>query len=377
VETKAKFVLMGLFALAVTAGAFWFVYWLQNFGGFRERAVYRVRFESSVGGLITGAAVLFNGIRVGDVSALTLSPSNPLEVVATIGIDRDTPVRADTRVGLDYKGMTGVPAISMIGGTPTLPPLAPVQGQPPVLVADTAATQDMTETARQVLRRLDTMLAENATPLSNTMKNLGTFTDALARNSDRIDGIVSGLERMTGGGPPKAVPQIYDLVAPTSFPPRDKAAHFQLVVAEPTALLMFDTQKILVRPGKAESPSFDNAQWSDSLPKLLQAKIIQSFENANYVRAVARPMDGLAADFQLLIEIRRFQISTTPEAEADVEFAAKVLGSDGRIVDSRTFHTTAPSPPLKTLDAPGAAAALNNAFDRVAVDLVVWTASVI
>lgn len=376
-ETKAKFVLMGLFALAVTASVFFFIYWLQNTGGFRERAIYRVRFESSVGGLITGSAVLFNGIRVGDVTGLALSPSNPLEVTATIAVERDTPVRADTRIGLDYKGLTGVPAISLIGGTPTLPPLAPVQGQPPVLVADAAATQDMSDAARQVLRRLDTVLAENAEPLRDAIKNISTFSGALARNSDRIDGIVTGLERMTGGGPPKPVPQLYDLVAPTKFPARDTPAQGQLVVAEPTALLMFDTQKILVRPGKAESPSFDNAQWSDSLPKLLQAKIIQSFENANYVKAVARPMDGLAADFQLLIEIRRFQITTAPEAAADVEFTAKVLGTDGRIVGSRTFHAMAPSPSFQTIDAPSAAAALNDAFDKAAVDLVVWTAGVI
>jgi phospholipid/cholesterol/gamma-HCH transport system substrate-binding protein len=345
-ETKAKFVLMGFFTLAVVAGVFWFVYWMQNTGGFRERAVYRVRFENSVGGLITGSAVQFNGIRVGDVTDLTLNPENPVEVTATIAIDRSTPVRADTRVGLDYKGLTGVPTISLIGGNRALPALVPVRGQPPMLSADPSSTQDMTSAAREVLRRLDTILSDNADPLHNTIKNLSTFSDALARNSDHVDGIISGLERMTGGGPAKPAPQLYDLVAPNKFPPADKPAHGQLVVPEPTA-------------------------------KLLQAKVIQSFENANYLGAVARPMDGLTAQFQLLIDIRSFQIATAPEPTADVEFTAKVLADTGAIIGARTFHATAAAPALNTIDASAAAAALNEAFNKAATELVVWTNGVI
>ena len=106
-ETRAKFVLMGLFTLAVIVGGFWFTYWLRNTGGFHERATYLVRFDTSVGGLISGAGVLFNGIRVGDVTGLALNPEKPLEVNATIAIEPSTPVRADTRVGLDYKVSPG------------------------------------------------------------------------------------------------------------------------------------------------------------------------------------------------------------------------------------------------------------------------------
>ena len=235
----------------------------------------------------------------------------------------------------------------------------------------------MTQAAREVLRRIDTVLADNAEPLHDTIKNLSTFSGALARNSDHVDGIITGLERLTGGGPAKPVLQIYDLTAPRTFPAPDKPSQGQLVVADPTALLLFDTQKILVRPGKAKSSSFDTAQWSDSLPKLLQAKLIQGFENANYLKAVARPTDGLTADFQLLIDVRSFQISTSPEPRADIEFAAKVLADTGRIVASRVFHAAVPSAPSDTIDAPIAAAALNEAFGKAATDLVVWADGVI
>ena len=77
-ETRAPYALIGLFVLAAIGAVFGFVYWLNNSGGLSERAVYRVRFENTVSGLLTGAAVLFNGIRVGEVEGLSLDAADPL-----------------------------------------------------------------------------------------------------------------------------------------------------------------------------------------------------------------------------------------------------------------------------------------------------------
>jgi phospholipid/cholesterol/gamma-HCH transport system substrate-binding protein len=75
----------------------------------------------------------------------------------------------------------------------------------------------MTNAARDTLRRLDTILADNSEAIHSTMANLSTFTDALARNSGKLDGIVAGLERLTGGGAANAAQVVYDLTAPTQF----------------------------------------------------------------------------------------------------------------------------------------------------------------
>ena len=97
-ETRAPYTLIGMFVLAVIAAAFGFVYWLHNTGSLTERAIYRIRFENTVSGLLTGAAVLFNGIRVGEVTALALDGNNPNLVTATVAVAASTPVRADTKV---------------------------------------------------------------------------------------------------------------------------------------------------------------------------------------------------------------------------------------------------------------------------------------
>src|SRR5687768_15795791 len=107
-ETRANYVLIGLFTLAVIVGAFGFVYWFSNNAGSAVRTTYRVVFQGPIGGLRTGAAVVFNGIRVGEVTSLGLDPKDPKQAVATISVDAGTPVRTDSQVGLDFQGLTGI-----------------------------------------------------------------------------------------------------------------------------------------------------------------------------------------------------------------------------------------------------------------------------
>jgi len=184
-ETRANYVVIGLFTLAVVIGVFGFVYWFQNIGGTGERAFYRVVFEGSVSGLRTGATVLFNGIRVGEVTKLELNPQRPQQVVATVSIDKSVAVRPDTEIGLEFQGLTGIASLSLKGGNPSQPALAGDKDNPPILKAPPGATQDVTQTARDVMRRFDDFLAENQKQFHSTLENLDKFTGALARNSER------------------------------------------------------------------------------------------------------------------------------------------------------------------------------------------------
>jgi phospholipid/cholesterol/gamma-HCH transport system substrate-binding protein len=198
-ETKANYVLIGLFTLAVIAGVFGFVYWFQNIGGTSERTFYRVVFQGSVSGLRGGANVLFNGIQVGEVSKLNLDPKHPEQVIATIAVDRSVEIRADTDVSLEFQGLTGIAQVSLKGGNPSSPPLVGSKSNPPSLTAPPSATLDFTQAARDTLRRLDDFVADNQKVFKEALQNIDTFTAALARNSDRIDKITMGLQNLAGG----------------------------------------------------------------------------------------------------------------------------------------------------------------------------------
>ena len=101
-ETRAPFVIVGAFVLAAIVAVFGFVYWLQNTGGLGPRTSYHVQFEGSVPGLLVGAAVLFNGIRVGEVTDLGLAPGQPARR------QRNHLGRFDDAGARRYQGRSGV-----------------------------------------------------------------------------------------------------------------------------------------------------------------------------------------------------------------------------------------------------------------------------
>src|ERR1700693_5691843 len=174
-EIRAPYAFIGLFVLTAIVAVFGFVYWLHNTGGLGERTVYRVRFENSVSGLLKGAAVLFNGVRVGEVTDLQLTPENPRQVMVTIAVAPTTPVRTDTQVDLDFHGLTGATVVTLAGGNMAAPALTSSRGEPPVLVAGAAAGQSMTQIVRLAAQRLETMLADNGEAVRNTIANLSTL----------------------------------------------------------------------------------------------------------------------------------------------------------------------------------------------------------
>src|SRR5271155_4561440 len=114
---------VGIAVLAIVASSFGFVYWLNNNVGLGARMLYRVRFEDTVSGLQVGAAVQFNGIRVGEVASLQLDREDPRGILATISVDSTTPMRADTKVGIAFQGLMGTAAVSLSGGAQNSPPL--------------------------------------------------------------------------------------------------------------------------------------------------------------------------------------------------------------------------------------------------------------
>ncbi len=370
-ETRARYALIGLFMLAVIIASFGFVYWLENKGGFTQRDTYQIRFQGSVSGLLVGSAVLFNGIRVGEVTQLALSADAPDQVIATIGVEHGTPIRSDTQVGLETQGLTGGAAVTLRGGSADASLTTTEGGGPPTLIAPPLASQDWTEAARDTFQHVDTILSENSDSLHSAIKNIDTFSAALARNSDKVDGILAGLERMTGGSTNPAEIPTYDLAAANGFPaPPGEAPNWLLIVPEPTTLMGFNTDKILLQPASGESVPLDNARWGDNLPVLFQAKVIQSFENAGYAKEVTRTRENVTGNFQLLIDIRRFHVSTSGEADADIDFVAKLLDQDGKILEAREFSGTAPA---SGSDAKAYVSAFNEALGKLLKGLVDWS----
>ena len=178
------------------------------------------------------------------------------------------------------------------------------------------------------------------------------------------------LAALAGACSSAPAPTTFDLSAPTA---RIRgAAGVQVLVAEPAALQSLSSQQILVKDTSGAISFLGGGQWADNLPRLIQTRLINTFENASQLRGVARPSSGAVADVQLISELRRFEIAT-PGNEATVEMSVKIVSDQtGRIVNGRIFRARVPA---AAVDAPNAARALDEALSVVMLDVVRWVSA--
>lgn len=199
-ETKANFVAIGAFTLAVVAAAFLFVLWMAGYGGSSELARYRVVFQGSVSGLARGGTVLFNGLRVGEVKTVDFLPNDPSRVAAVIEINKEIPVRQDTRARLEMQGLTGASAIALTGGAPDARKLRAKGDEPPTLIAEPSQIQNLlvnvqniSAKADSVLTRADQLFADSGPAFADTVKNIDNFSKTLNDASGGLAGAITGI----------------------------------------------------------------------------------------------------------------------------------------------------------------------------------------
>ena len=132
---------------------------------------------------------------------------------------------------------------------------------------------------------------------------------------------------------------------------------------------MLQTQRILFSPAK-DYPGFDEALWADSIPKLFQSRSIEGFENYDVAHAPLRTMDIGQADFQLLIDVRRFRVAMDSAPVAEIELSARIVDKNGKVIASRLFEE---SQELDKVEPAIAVAAFDKAFGRIAKSIILWT----
>jgi|GEM_PF-127310 len=204
-ETRANYILIGAFMIAVLIGAFGFVYWLAVTAESRQNVEVKILYPGPVTGLPVGGQVLFNGIKVGDVKSLDFAPGDPTKVMATVRIRPTTPIRRDTKATLNFTGLTGVAYVDLTGGTSSSPLLLNPDGDQdphsiPLIHAERSFFDDIVDGARDVLKQTDStmknvnkLLEDNGPAIAKTIQNVEAFSDALAANSDDVKDFMASI----------------------------------------------------------------------------------------------------------------------------------------------------------------------------------------
>ncbi|HAH09210.1 MAG TPA: hypothetical protein DCL54_05175 [Alphaproteobacteria bacterium] len=211
-ETRAHHLLIGTFALAITAAIFAFVFWLSKAQFDAEFREYKITFEGSVSGLRKSADVLFNGLKVGEVIDLRIHKSDPNLVDATIRVDAATPINTRSIATLESQGLTGLAAILISarkpkeGEDPALrpEPLKVAKGEDlPVIPTQRSAFQEIFADApnllregNQLLARLNNLIDQNSDNITKIIANAEVVSSKLSSIGDTVDNMAKSIDAL-------------------------------------------------------------------------------------------------------------------------------------------------------------------------------------
>jgi phospholipid/cholesterol/gamma-HCH transport system substrate-binding protein len=199
-ETRAHYVLVGAFVVAVLLAAFVAVVWLAGAQFQREGTIYDIYFRGSVSGLSDGAAVRYKGVSIGRVLNIRLDPENVERIRVRVEIDSATPIKEDAVAELEAQGITGLAFVQINGGSNASPDLKKRDDKRyPIIASKPSRLEEVVMSAPELLKRA-TLVAdrlvlvlsdENLASIAQTLGHVSTFTGAIAGDAAQIDKIVA------------------------------------------------------------------------------------------------------------------------------------------------------------------------------------------
>lgn len=115
-----------------------------------------------------------------------------------------------------------------------------------------------------------------------------------------------------------------------------------LAIAEPQSSTALDSPRIAVRPGPGRLQVYAGVAWSDRAPALVQAALVDAFDQSGRFAAVTRPTGELATDLRLDLELRQFEAvyaegASTPRVTLVLQ-ATLVDARRGRVLATRALR---------------------------------------
>ena len=192
-ETKANYLLIGIFTLACIAGAFGLFLWLAKIEIDRQYAYYDILFED-VSGLNAAGDVRYNGLPVGQVVNLELDENDPSMVRIMIEVGAETPVNTETVAKLQAQGVTGVSYVALSGGSDASQPLE----EGAVIPSERSALQSVFEGAPLLLEKAVALLEDvNEVFDQDNRDAITRILDNTASATERLDTALENFETLS------------------------------------------------------------------------------------------------------------------------------------------------------------------------------------
>ena len=150
---------------------------------------------------------------------------------------------------------------------------------------------------------------------------------------------------------------------------------WQLVIAPPAAARIVDSLRIAVRPTPGELQVYRGAQWARPPSDMLVDTVLRALEDSGRIGGVARQGTGVAGEYKLFFEVRRFESDYAGSAvpSATIEVSAKLLHvPQQKVAASRVFLQATPA---ASAAVPDVARAFEQSLSKIGGDIAGWTLS--
>jgi phospholipid/cholesterol/gamma-HCH transport system substrate-binding protein len=190
---RATNLVIGTMTLAVLAAAFVSLLAVQKFRTVRNQSPLRIVFDGSASGLRKGGSVNFDGVQAGQIVSIKLE--SPRKIVTLVMLDNSAPIRKDTAVGIEFQGLTGIAAISLIGGAATAPAVPLDEDGIPILTADLSEQESITD----ALHNVDRLIVNNRAMIKDALLSFESYTVSLKGKGEAIDGVLGKADAAFAG----------------------------------------------------------------------------------------------------------------------------------------------------------------------------------
>lgn len=199
-ETRAGYLIVGIFVLLSFLGTLGFFLWLAKSDLEPSGNRYSIYFKGSVTGLTQGGTVNYLGVPVGTVKKIELDPENPDVVHLVVAIKASIAIKEDAYASLELQGLTGYKNVQIYGGSRESPPLKALPGQPyPVIQSRYSGVEEIMTTLPRMINKFtnlvdrfnETFNEQNRARFSDILKNADTLSKQLAETSKPLKELVA------------------------------------------------------------------------------------------------------------------------------------------------------------------------------------------
>lgn len=202
-EHRVSYTVIGAFVLILGGMLVVGLLWLAAGGATTRYNTYALFLKSGAASLNRDSPVLYHGVPVGRVNAISLDPENPTQARVLLDIREKIPIKVDTRASVETRGVTGSGYVNLTGGAPGAPLLTAKPGQEyPIIPAQESGIESLTTAAQRVAQRimeisgrLQKILSDkNVAAITASLRNIRDITSGLAARTKQLDAAIDHLD---------------------------------------------------------------------------------------------------------------------------------------------------------------------------------------